>query len=473
MNHLLRAMGFWVWGLLAIGLSVTIVSVGSRLGTFGRAYSSQPPRSVTSGPSTNRAEKTETTNPSIANSPVDAAPNASEVGASTSPPASSGPMISRAIAREMTAAQQAMHESRWADAIRNLEAAQAKDSGEKSPLNAFDQKTIYDFEGFAYIKLNNLGAAQSAYEAAVSTHAYTPADLVKTFRILFRLAASNKRYAKAIEYGKQVDAVSRMNADDLAVMSQLYYLEKDCAESVSWGNKSQGAARAAGQPLKENIFLFRLKCADDAGNVPEKVAALYDLVRLTNKTEYWNNLLRLERQDERKDHNTLMIYRVMYDTHSMNADTDYIEMAQLLSDAGQFREAAVVLNAVMTSPLMRSEHRERTGRLLDAVTQRAAKDTEPARVDVVSAGVADTGIESKFAFSMAKNRAIDLGIGNSQLKDADEVLVFLGRAEAARGNINAARKAFAMLSELGDTSPRVASLWTLYGETLTEPKNPS
>ncbi len=30
----------------------------------------------------------------------------------------------------------------------------------------------------------------------------------------------------------------------------------------------------------------------------------------------------------------LMIYRIMYDTNSMNADTDYIEMAQLLGDAG-------------------------------------------------------------------------------------------------------------------------------------------
>ncbi len=77
-------------------------------------------------------------------------------------------------------------------------------------------------------------------------------------------------------------------------------------------------------------------------------AALYDLVRLTNKTSYWNNLIRLERQDERDDHNTLMIYRVMFDTQSMNADTDYIEMAQLLGDAGLPGEAQVVLEKAMS-----------------------------------------------------------------------------------------------------------------------------
>ena len=35
-----------------------------------------------------------------------------------------------------------------------------------------------------------------------------------------------------------------------------------------------------------------------------------------------------------------MIYRIMYNTNSMNADTDYIEMAQLLGDAALPGEAA-------------------------------------------------------------------------------------------------------------------------------------
>ncbi len=31
MNQLLKAMGFWVWGLVAIGLSVSLVSVSYRM----------------------------------------------------------------------------------------------------------------------------------------------------------------------------------------------------------------------------------------------------------------------------------------------------------------------------------------------------------------------------------------------------------------------------------------------------------
>jgi len=31
MNHLLKAMGFWIWGLVAIGLSVSVASVSYRM----------------------------------------------------------------------------------------------------------------------------------------------------------------------------------------------------------------------------------------------------------------------------------------------------------------------------------------------------------------------------------------------------------------------------------------------------------
>ena len=89
-------------------------------------------------------------------------------------------------------------------------------------------------------------------------------------------------------------------------------------------------------------------------------AVLGDLIRLTNKTTYWNTLLRIERQDERDDHNMLMIYRIMYNTNAMNADTDYIEMAQLLGDAALPGEADAVLNKALADGIIKDEQKERT-----------------------------------------------------------------------------------------------------------------
>ena len=57
-----------------------------------------------------------------------------------------GQQISRVIAKEMTAAQKALQASQWAEALKNLEAAETK-----SGLTPFDLKTIHYFKGFANI----------------------------------------------------------------------------------------------------------------------------------------------------------------------------------------------------------------------------------------------------------------------------------------------------------------------------------
>jgi DnaJ-domain-containing protein 1 len=381
-----------------------------------------------------------------------------------------GQELSRVIAKEMTAAQKAMQASQWSEALKNLEAAEAK-----SPLTTFDKKTIYDFKGFVNVKLNNLKGAEAAYEAALQTGGYTAEESAKTYRMLFRLAAGNQNYAKAVDYGKQAADAGVTNTDDLVVMAQLYYLQKNCKDSNVWGDKAIAAARKAGEAPKENLYLFKLKCADDANDTPGKLAALYDLVRLTRKTEYWNNLIRLERQDERDDHNTLMIYRVMYDTKSMNADTDYIEMAQLLGDASLPGEAQSVLEAVMASTLMKDEHKERTTRLLNSLKARADTDKKAlAQLDAEAAknpagelSIKTGEVHYGFGDYAGAITAINAGIQKGQIKHIDEAYVYLGRSQVAQKNIADAKKAFAQLKGAAGVSPRIVKLWELYAETIS------
>ena len=103
--------------------------------------------------------------------------------------------------------------------------------------------------------------------------------------------------------------------NDLAIIAQSYFQLKDCKNSGVWVDKAVAASRKAGEAPKENLFLFKLQCASDAGDNAAMVPVLNELIRLNNKSTYWNTLLRIEHvQDERDDHNTLMIYRLMYDT---------------------------------------------------------------------------------------------------------------------------------------------------------------
>jgi tetratricopeptide (TPR) repeat protein len=379
--------------------------------------------------------------------------------------------ISRVIAKEFNAAQKAMAANQWSEMLKNLEAAETK-----SPLTAFDKKSIYEYKGFAYVKMNNLKAAQAAYEAEIATGGESPEEAAKTYHMLFQLAASNQS-PKALEYGKQFAESGTASPNDLLIMSQLYYQQKNCKESTAYGDKAIAAFKKAGEAPKEVLYQIKLQCASDASDAAAEAAALYDLVRLTNKTAYWNNLIRLERQDERDDHNTLMIYRVMYDTASMNADSDYIEMAQLLGDASLPGEAQMVLEKLMTSGLLKDDHKERTTRLLNSLKSRAETDKKSlpqldAEATKNPAGQLDVKLGEVYFGGgdyQGAVTAINRGIQKGSVKNLDEAYVYLGRAQAALKNYAEAKKAFVALKTVPNISPRVLKLWELYADKVGQP----
>jgi tetratricopeptide (TPR) repeat protein len=377
-----------------------------------------------------------------------------------------GQELSRVIAKEMTAAQKAMQAQQWSEALKNLEAAE-----QKSPLATYDKLKIAEFKGTCYVRLNNLKAAQTAYEAALATGGYTAEDLPKAYHLLFQLAATNQQPAKAIEYGKQATESSPA-PNDLLIMSQLYYQQKDCKNSAVWGDKAIAAFKKAGEAPKEVLYQLKLQCASDANETAAMASALYDLVRLTNKTSYWNNLIRLERQDEREDRNILMIYRVMYDVNAMQADTDYIEMAQLLGDVSLPGEAQMVIEKLMSSGILKDDHKERTARLLTSLKTRADVDKKglsalDAEATKNPAGQLDMKLGEVYYGAgdyQGAVTAITRGMGKGQIKQQDEAYVYLARAQVQLKNSAEAKKALAGLKSVPNISPRVLKLWELYAD---------
>jgi hypothetical protein len=457
MSNLLKAVGFWIWGLIAIAVCLSLVTVSYRVIGALHPHSGSP-------------------NPAFNVAPGPQAPRASlpEFLRKIFDPAKQS-VISKSVAGEMTAAETAVQTGEWSQALNHLEAAE-----EKGPLTAYDVKSIEEFRAYTNIKLGNFRAAQTAYETSLAKGAYTDEELVRVFRVLFQLAASNQQSSKAIDYGQRAYAVGALKSSDLMIMSQLYYQQRDCKKSSVWGDRAVSSAEKEGVAPKEVIFQIRLQCASDANDTNAMEAALYDLVHMTNKVSYWNNLIRLERQDERDDRNTLMIYRVMFDTNSMLADTDYIEMAQLLGDAALPGEAQMVLEKAISSGIVKDEHKERTIRLLNAMQARAdadkqglpALETEAAEN---SAGQLDMKLGEVYFGTrdyQAAATAISRGLRKGQIKQPDQAYVYLGRVWAAEHQPAEARKALGQLNAVPGISPRVLRLWNLYADTLGQ-TNPS
>jgi len=505
MRGLLNAMGATLWGAIAITLAAAIAVLGYR----GSLHSRFPdPSSALSARETgsNAApaanvgavkvaipsaamhrhgqvaiQRDAAANPGVTTPQSDsgsapvASPEEPLLVGHFLPPRVSGPrapdprMISRVIAKEMTAAQKALQAQQWQEALNYLEEA-----GTKSGLTPFDKETIYHFKGFADLKLNDLNAAQGEFEKAIATGDSTPEETASMTRTLFGISAVTQQYQKTIDYGKALVDNGTATNENLAIIAQSYYLMKDCKDSAIWADKAVAAARHAGETPKENLYLFKLQCASNAGDRAAMDAVLSDLIKLTNKTTYWNTLLRLERQDERDDRNTLMIYRVMYNTNSMNADTDYIEMAQLLGDAALPGEAAAVLDKAMSMGVIKDEHKERTNRLLAALQTRSDSDQkslpqEEAEANQSSAGALLVKLgEVYYGFGEYQKTidAINQGLQKGSVTRMDEALAYLGLAQLQLNLYAQAKATFASMPGTSHLSPRVARLWRLYGGSL-------
>ncbi|MFO1465231.1 MAG: hypothetical protein U1F35_02105 [Steroidobacteraceae bacterium] len=375
--------------------------------------------------------------------------------------------ISRVIGKEMAAAQKALQAGQWGEALKNCDAAAGK-----SGINNFDKSKIAEFRGFAYIKQGNYKGALGAYEDALGTGVYGPEETLKTERTIFTLAASAQQYSKALEYGKKlVDAGAATN-NDLGVIAQLYYVTKDCKNAVTWADKAISASRKAGEAPKEQFYQFKLSCASNANDNAAVVATLEDLVRVTNKNEYWNNLIRMLIQDEKEDRNLLMMYRVMYNVNAMSAGNYYVEMAQLLLDQALPGEAQAVLEKAFANNMIKDDQKDRTNRLLNMAKGRADTDrkglpqfdAEAAKNKAGEASV-KTG-EVYYGVGDYQNavKLIQAGIEKGQVKHLDEAYVYLGLSQAQLKNGPEAKKAFEKLKSVPNMSPRVLKLWELYAD---------
>jgi tetratricopeptide (TPR) repeat protein len=469
MRALLNALGLTLWGSIAITLAVALATFGYRASLSYREWRGT---GIFSSPAASPATAPYAVDtPAAVGSPGATAAAAISSAATIRPTtqSSSRQELSRVIGKEMTAAQSELQAGEWQDALNDLNAAE-----QKQGLTGFDKKTIHSFKAFVLIKLNNLKMALTEYERMLATHAATLQETEDAIRMLFSLNAATGNLRGTIDYGEQMVDEGTATPDNLMVIAQSYYRLKDCKNTIIWADRAITGTREAGEAPKEIPLIFKLQCASDAADIAAIEVVLMDLIKLNGKPAYWSDLLRIERQNERDDHNTLMIYRIMLSTNSMNAGTDYIEMAQLLSDAALPGEAFAVLDKAMSGGLIKNEQRERTARLLDALKIRAEADKEGLSEKETEAATSASGesgaklgeIYYGFAEDQRAMESINRALQKGQLRHLDEAYVYLGLAWLQLKNPADAKKAFANLKAVPNISPRVLKLWELYSDTL-------
>ena len=387
----------------------------------------------------------------------------SAVPAADQPPPA-GPQVSKAVAKPLKAAQEAMQAKKLDEALARVREAQGA-AGDKT---AYDNFVINILLFQIYQQKQDMGDAIPPLQAAAQSQ-YATSDQQKVWlKNIALYYFQQKDYAKALDLAGQAVKHGVNDLDTLGLIAKSQYLSgkyKDAAVSM------QEIVSKQDKPDEESLKLlwqFDLKANDDAG----AAKAVEKLVTYYPKPEYWANALApLVRMDIKDAHLQLNVYRLMNDVGVLKLPTDYAEMAEIALDAGYPGETQAVLQqAFAKNVFVEQREKDRYQHLLEGAKQRAAADQgQLANVERTAAAAAtgDPLVQLGAAYiSYGQNdkavAAITKGIAKGGLKSADEANLLLGIAQLRQKSNGAAQQAFDKVASSSNTGyARLGKLWAL------------
>lgn len=176
-----------------------------------------------------------------------------------------GAQLSSAVAKPLTAAQTAMGQKKWAEALPPAKAAlaAAKTDYEKMKANQFLTSI--------YINSGDEANATAAAEIAADTPAdVIPAEDKQTIYYTAAALANNAKHSdKALVYVKNLIALNPTDASSRAVITQVMYNTAPPAEAIAFFQKEIDTAVAAGRKPPRNVIDMKLnsqiRLKDNAG----------------------------------------------------------------------------------------------------------------------------------------------------------------------------------------------------------------
>ncbi|MFO1508631.1 MAG: tetratricopeptide repeat protein [Steroidobacteraceae bacterium] len=379
-----------------------------------------------------------------------------------------GPTVSKALAKPLKAAQEALGKKDWKSALAKLDEADAV-SG-KTP---YDQHLIAEMRGFAYVRSGNYAEAAKNLEAGLNSGFLAQDEIPTRVRALSQIAYQTKNYAKAIEYGNRAIKGGFADADIYTLVGQAYYVQGDYKGTLKFmDNYVDSQVRRGETPKKQSLELILSSCVkmkDDACTT----GALERLVKYYPTPEYWQNIMySLFRQDT-DDKVLLNTFRLAADVDALKRGEEYTEMAQLAIEQGTPGEAVSTLEKAFAKNIFTEPRdKDKNQRLLEAAKKSAATDQAAlgsleAEAAKAKTGGADVGLGKGYLSYGQYDKAataLQRGIGKGGLSDKAEVQLLLGIAQLKSGKKDDAIKSFNSLKDDAKYG-RLAGLWAIHARS--------
>jgi hypothetical protein len=335
------------------------------------------------------------------------------------------PQTSAEFFEKYNPGQQAYQKKDYAAALRAAKEARAvaKSSFEK-------QASLKLMMGSA-VALRNYAEAIEAIEALLATEGVPASEKLGYYKTLAQLQGATNHFDKAIiDYNEYLKSGGGTPAD-YAALAQYYFAAKDCPKSLQALDKALGGGR---QPDEDQLKV-QMNCYLQMKQDDKMQAAAEEALKRFPKKIYFTQVLRALQDKKADDLAVAEVLRLGFDRDWLEAEGDYVKLADVALDVGTTAEAQRVLEKGIQKKQVKNA--DKVERLLRQAKERATEDAKnvgqlDAEARAGKNGEADVRLGYRY-FSMGQFdkaiEAIQRGLGPDRLarvKRPDDANMILG-----------------------------------------------
>ncbi|MBP6106417.1 MAG: tetratricopeptide repeat protein [Steroidobacteraceae bacterium] len=370
--------------------------------------------------------------------------------------------LSPAVQKPLVAAQNAMNEKNWDEALVQIQAAQAVEP--KTPYDAF---MVDELGWYVYLQKKDYVKSAEVLERTLASGMVPAADKPQRLRALTQMNLQNKQYEKAIAHGTEYMALNPNDAEIALSLAQARYLSNDYK-----GAKAASEQLVASSPKPaEAALLLALRSNYELKDEPGIMRSLEGLVRHYPAPKYWEDLLNAQLYRTKDERGLRSLYRLMNDTDTLDKGEEYAEMGGTLVNAGFPNEARQILERGMSANLFQGDSKARAQADLERARTGATADAKDVGTAAAQLAAAKTGAQmvaiGKLYFSTGDYAnavdAIQKGLAKGGVADADDASMLAGIAYSRLGKLTEARAAFDAVT--APALAEIAKLWKLKLDT--------
>lgn len=377
--------------------------------------------------------------------------------------------VSKQIAKQMSAAQDAMKAKKWQDSLNKMKEAEAV-PGNRTPIDLY---TMSLFRAYIYASTHQDADAAREIENQLNSPCEPESKKPEALKNLVGMYTALKNYPKAIDFGNRALKLAPNDTETKVAVAQAYFQSGNNKEAVRIMND---VLESSTKPKENQLQLILAACNKVGDNAC--VTRVYEkLVVNYPKTDYWSNLMDSLRKGQNDDVQQINVFRLAVQVNVMKRPDEFKEYAQLAIDESLACEAESSLDVAFNKKVFVEKRDvdvntrlQTTAKAKCAAEKNALAAAEAAAASAATGdGLVKAGAQQLVSANYAKAvEDIQKGITKGSLAKGDrfeaqrndEAYILLGLAQLKNNNKAEAAKAFRLVKR-DPTMTRIARLWLL------------